>query len=287
MRITQFVIGALALATPLLIADVAQAAGSLESCGNIHVEAEAECAVEVEGGCTAKCEPVNFTAACAAELTASCSGDCQLEASVECTGSCSADCMAECEVKPAEFNCTASCQADCSADCSGRCAADSDSAKCEASCKATCSGSCDASCTATPPEATCEAKCEAKCEGSCEAEANADCQIECQADGYIDCEAELTGGCKTRCEKPEGALFCDGQYVDTGDNLKECIAALKAVFDIEVYADGSASCSGNTCMAEGEVGCECNATEAGDLGLAGVLGLGFVVLGASRRRRRA
>jgi MYXO-CTERM domain-containing protein len=287
MRITQIVIGALALVTPLFTASEAQAAASLESCGNIHVEAEAECKVEVEGGCTARCEPVNFTAACAAELKASCDGDCNVEASAECSGSCNADCMAECEVTPAEFNCTASCQADCSADCSGRCAADSDSAKCEASCKATCSGDCDASCNVTPPEANCEAKCSASCEGSCKAEANVDCQIDCQADGYVDCEAELTGGCETQCSKPEGALFCDGQYVDAGNNLEECFAALKAIFDIDVDASGSASCEGNTCMAEGEVSCNCTADGAGDLELAGKMGLGLLVFGATRRRRRA
>jgi len=42
------------------------AAASLDSCGNIHVEAESKCKVEVEGGCVAHCEPVSFQAACAA-----------------------------------------------------------------------------------------------------------------------------------------------------------------------------------------------------------------------------
>ena len=251
------------------------------------MSAEAECTVEVEGGCVAKCTPVNVTAACAADLKLGCDGMCTGSASAECTGSCSADCMAECEVQPAEFNCQASCQADCSADCSGRCAGDSDGAKCEASCKATCTGDCDASCSVTPAEADCSAKCDARCEGSCKAEANIDCQVECQADGYVDCEAEVTGGCKTRCEQPEGALFCDGQYVDAGNNLEQCIAALKALLDIEVYAEGNAECSGNTCTAEGVAGCSCSADGPGDLGLAGMLGLGFVVVGATRRRRRA
>jgi MYXO-CTERM domain-containing protein len=282
-RISQLFIGALALATPFFFSGEA-AAASLAACGNIHVEADAECKVEVEGGCTAQCEPVNFQAACAADLSVECAGPCNVSASAECTGSCQGSCEADCEVKPAEFNCTASCQADCSADCSGRCAADSNSAECEASCKGSCTADCDASCKVTPAEADCTAKCEASCSGSCHAEANVDCQIECQASGYADCTANLTGGCKAQCSKPEGAMFCDGQYVDAGNQLEECIAALKAIFNIE--ASGSASCEGNSCMAEGQVSCNCSA-DGGDMNLAGAMGLGFVVLVATRRRRRS
>ena len=138
--------------------------------------------------------------------------------------------------------------------------------------------------TVTPAEANCQAKCDASCSGSCKAEANADCQIDCQASGFADCQVELEGGCKGHCSEPEGALFCDGNYVDAGNNLQECIAALQALFNIEVYADGSAMCSGNTCMAEGEVGCSCTSNGAGDLPLA-VLGLGFVAVAVRRRRR--
>ena len=79
-------------------------------------------------------------------------------------------------------------------------------------------------------------------------------------------------------------MFCDGQYVDAGNQLEECIAALKAIFNIE--ASGSASCEGNSCMAEGQVSCNCSA-DGGDMNLAGAMGLGFVVLVATRRRRRS
>ena len=259
-RITQTILGALALAVPLCISGAAQAA-SLESCGNIYVEAEAECTVYADVECEAMCTPVTVTAACAAELSASCQGDCNVSASAECTGSCTADCQAECEVKPAEFNCVATCQGRCGADCEGRGAAGDGQAEGRASCEASCSG-------------------------SCKAEANADCQIDCQADGYVDCKADLQGGCKGHCDDPEGALFCDGQYVDAGDNLAECIAALKAIFNFEIdgYADGSAMCSGNTCTAEGVAGCNCAVDAPGGLPLA-TLGLAFVVLGATRRRR--
>ncbi|MBA3548570.1 MAG: MYXO-CTERM sorting domain-containing protein [Nannocystis sp.] len=284
-RTLQTLLGALACAVPMFFSGQAQAAG-LDSCGNIYVSAEAECTVYADIDCEAMCTPVNVTAACAADLRVACTGECNVSASAECTGSCSADCEAECDIKPAEFNCHGSCQADCSADCEGRCAADGSGAECAASCKATCSGSCDASCKVTPAEADCQAKCDASCSGSCKAEANADCQIDCQASGFADCKVDVEGGCKGRCSEPEGALFCDGQYVDAGNNLEECIAALKAIFAVEVYADGSAMCSGNTCTAEGVAGCSCTSSDSGDLPLA-LLGLGVVAFGVTRRRRQA
>lgn len=278
-----YLLGALALVAPFLIPSTAEAA-SLSSCGNVFVAGEAHCEVYVEGGCVAMCEPVSVQASCAADLKVNCDGMCTGSASVECKGSCEGDCQARCSaVEPGEFSCAADCQASCSADCSGRCAAESDQAHCEASCKATCSGSCDAECEVTPPSANCEASCQASCEGSCHGQANIDCQVDCQASGFAECEADLEGGCEAQCMKPDGALFCDGQFVNTS-NLKDCVAAIQAALGIEVYANGSASCEGNSCMAEGEIGCSCTADGSGDPALAGLFGLGLVV--AIRRRRR-
>ena len=95
----------------------------------------------------------------------------------------------------------------------------------------------------------CDAGCEASCEGSCEVDANIDCQAECQADARADCEAELQGGCDVACKSHDGALFCDGQYVDYGDNLKTCVDALKAAIHARVSgeAEAQSSCSGNSC----------------------------------------
>jgi hypothetical protein len=82
----------------------------------------------------------------------------------------------------------------------------------------------------------------------------------------------------------DGAIFCDGEFVDAGGNLQECIDALNAILDVEV--SGSASCSGNTCQAEGSVSLSCAVDEQGygDQGwLVGLL-LAGVVAGAARRR---
>jgi MYXO-CTERM domain-containing protein len=102
----------------------------------------------------------------------------------------------------------------------------------------------------------------------------------------------MEGGCKVACQSPKGALYCNGQYVDYGDNLDRCVNALKAALDIEVqgYAYGSASCSGGSCEAEGEAGCSMSVANAPTDGSApyaiGLLGaLGALVFSRVRRRR--
>jgi len=274
---------AIALVAPLAYAATAHA--GLAACGDIHVEAEAQC--EVKGGiqCEAECTPVSFQAQCAAELSVDCDGECNLSASVECSGSCNADCMAECEANPGNYECEGSCFADCSGSCEGNCSAGSEGAQCRASCEATCDGECGVQCEGTPPSATCEAKCEASCEGSCRGEANASCQIDCQASGFAECEARLEGGCKIDCDAEQGALFCDGQYVDHGGNLEECVAALKAAFDIEVEGYAEGECSNGKCQGEagGSITCAVD-PEHGRNAWLGAFGLVVLVAAATRRR---
>ncbi len=251
----------------------------LSACGNIELKADAKCEVKVGGGCEVACEPINFTAACYAK----CEGGCELSIEAGCEVDCSGQCGATCEVDPGKFDCTAQCELDCNASCDGFCSAQSDQAQCKGSCEATCNGECGASCDATAPSATCDAKCTACCSGTCQAEANFDCQLECQGG----CTAELEGGCTAKCQKPEGAVFCDGQFIDTSD-LDSCLDALNAFLTVEVTASGSASCDGGSCKAEGEVGVSC-AAAPGRLGgehapwyLLGAAALGLV--GVMRRR---
>lgn len=237
-------------------------AEGLSSCGDIQVQAEAQC--EVTGGvtCEAMCTPISVRAACSAKLALECDGQCTAQASVACNTDCRAQCTGSCEVDPGKFECQGSCEASCMGDCSASCAASGNKAQCEASCSASCGATCQGSCEVEPPTASCDARCEASCSGSCEAKANIDCQIDCQSELYAECEVDLQGGCKVDCEAEEGALFCDGKYVDHGDNLAQCVAALEAFIDanVEGYASGSAACEGGTCQAEGEAGVSCAAS---------------------------
>ena len=160
-----------------------------------------------------------------------------------------------------------------------------------ASCQATASAECEASCEATPPSADCRAQCEASCTGQCTAQARAECQIDCQSDGYADCKFDAQGGCEAECSAPEGALFCDGQYVDHGGNAEECIASLEAWIKskVDVKATGSAmgECKNGTCEAEaeGEASASCATVPGGAAG-SGVALVGMILAGAAIGRRR-
>jgi hypothetical protein len=118
-------------------------------------------------------------------------------------------------------------------------------------------------------------------------EANIDCQLGCESEGRVDCEAELVGRCSADCETDEGALFCDGQYVDHGGKLKECRQALGALIDVEVTSRGesSGSCGGGACegSAEGEASVSCSslggaAQNSGHAALLGIAGLFAIAL---------
>lgn len=270
-------------------ASSAQAQG-LDSCGNINVEAEAQCEVVPPGvSCEAECTPLKVQAACSARLVAECDGECNFTPPQGCSIDCQAGCTGECMVDPGSFDCAARCEASCGGMCSGQCSAAANKAECMGACEGTCSAKCEGGCEVVPPEASCEGKCEASCDTSCEVEAQLDCQVECQADAYAECMVDVQGGCEADCQTMEGALFCDGNYVDHGDNLSECVAALEAVISAEVdgYAEGSSSCENGSCQAEGKAGVSCAALPGGT-GAAGAGALGLfsaLALLVSRRRR--
>lgn len=287
MRIARLLVATLGISGSLFIAESVHAE-DLSACGDFFFDpgGDVECEVVVEGGCEAACEPVAFSVECAADLYVECQGGCEAELDVDCAVDCQGGCVTECE--GGQFDCRAHCEGGCFADCDARCEGDSDEVHCRSSCEASCNGECEASCEVELPD--CETQCEASCEGSCQAEANADCQIECQSGGYVDCEAELQGGCEVACEEPEGAIFCDGQWVNTTD-LDSCVDAIQASFDVEVTGYGSAECSGNTCTAEAGCTADCAMAPERSPGTAfSLMALWTATLGlavARRRRRRA
>lgn len=269
-----WLVGASSLAAACLFSFSAQA-GALDACGDIFVEAGADCEVIAEGGCTVECEGDSLTSVCAAEGALSCGGECNLDADVECTGSCQTSCMAECEVEPATFDCRGSCEASCSGDCSARCDGASNRAECEGSCKSTCAAECDASCTVEPGEADCAAQCEGSCEGRCSADVNMDCQIGCQGELYVQCKTDFQATCEAQCEAPSGAIFCEGQFIEAS-NVDDCVDALRNLLNakVEFHAEASASAS-VTCAVADEPG----------RGGAALLGFGLLCLAGLAWRR--
>jgi hypothetical protein len=243
-----------ALACTLALSAISNAGDSIAACGNIEVEANAECEVLVEAECTAKCVPLNFEAACRGSLRTECSASCTDPPTLQCTATCEGECQGSCEASPGAFECDGHCQGSCEADCQGRCSAAENQGECEASCSSRCEGECSVSCEGQPIEASCEGKCEASCEGQCTVDSNFSCQLSCETSGFAECTAELQGGCQAECQSPQGALFCDGEYVDHGGNLDQCIRALDAFLSNGVNVTASASADGSA-----QATCQCAA----------------------------
>jgi hypothetical protein len=265
-------------------------AGPLAACGEIELNGEAQCEVQVEGGCDVLCDTSKMTLACSGELYAECKSDgCDADIDVACSGTCTADCQAECQVDPGDFSCEGSCEASCQGNCDAECSASGNKAECKASCEATCSGECSASCAGTPPSADCNGKCEASCEGQCKVDANIDCQVDCQADAYVECKGDMQIDCEAQCKRPEGVVICDGQFVNA-DKVSDCVAAIEAAIGIEVEVHGSADgdCTGNQCTAtaEGGVSCAVAPAERGAKSSGTGLGVAGALLGLSLMRRR-
>jgi MYXO-CTERM domain-containing protein len=281
--------GAALAALGLTLLSPGSAYAGLESCGNIDVQADAQCEAVAGVDCKTRCEQVSFEAACQGNLEAGCSTQCEgTPPTVECTGSCESDCQGTCEVQPAEFSCSGDCQATCEGDCSAQCGGDAGDATCQGQCSASCEGQCSVSCEGQPADATCEAQCSASCEGSCTVDGTFSCETTCQTEGYASCEAELQGGCEVQCDDPDGAIFCDGQYVDRGDNFQKCMDALKDVVNVEVQASSSGSCEGNSCEGQAQATCQCTTPgrRAGDSTLFGALGALALAGAVGLRRRR-
>jgi hypothetical protein len=295
-RLSRVALTLASLAVSVALTDAGRApakAQDLADCGNIYVEAEGMCVVDPPSiDCNVACEPLKLEAACAGEAYLKCEGGCDANVDVGCSGSCEAMCTTMCTVDPGEFDCQAYCQADCSGSCEGKCSGNANKTECEASCKGSCSGDCNASCKVTPPKADCAADCKASCTGSCHAKANVDCQVKCQSALYVDCKARLSGGCVGQCTSDKGALFCEGNYVDTGNNLDSCVEALKQKLNVQVEGYSEGACANGTCggTAGGRASCSAVPGTAGAgsswLGLSMLAGVGLVLGRRQSARRR-
>lgn len=294
MQMTLGTFGRLAAISVAFVAGTYSTAhADLTACGEIDVQANADCViVPPSAECQTMCTPVTVQAACSAQLAVDCGAECSELPSVDCYASCEAGCVADCMVDPGKFECAVDCRANCNGDCEATCSTSGDKSRCMASCSGACSVGCDKECDVELPSASCDAQCKASCEGSCDVKTNLDCQVDCQAQGFANCQAEVTGGCKARCTSTKGALFCEGQFVDTGDKLDECVAALKAILNAHVTtsSSGSAECADGTCTAQGEasVSSNCSAGHVGGRGSrAGGFGvLSLLLVGLVLRKRR-
>lgn len=238
-----------------------------DPCGNFDFTGGLACKIEVSGGCSAQCQPFNFEVGC--------TGQCVAVAQPACVDTCGVSCLKECD--PALLDCFEGCHAECDAPVQSACekkagkdCANTSKAQCDIHCKAQCK----------VPSSTCEEHCQSCCTGGCNTQVNYDCDYSCIA--------KLQGGCDVQCQKPEGALFCNGQYVHASD-ITACVSSLLTK-GITVDASATATCNVNGCNLDAAVsGCSTSgvAPVTGYGGAAfGAVALGLVVARSRRKRSK-
>jgi hypothetical protein len=239
----------------------------LGPCGMFDFSAGLSCKVEVSGGCTAKCSPLQFKAACKGGCTATTTQS-------NCTNNCGTQCIQQCN--PQLLDCFVGCHAECDAPVEQQCTQKGGVKDCKAQAKAQCDMHCESSCKVPPT--SCQEHCTSCCTGSCDTQVNFDCDLSCMA--------KVEGGCNVACTKPEGAIFCNGQYVNATD-IKACIAHLATrSIKVDVSASASLNCTGTDCA--GTAGVNVPKPGGCDVGGVGPYGWGAIVavgLTLARRRR--
>ena len=275
------------------------ARAELTECGGIYLRSDSKCEYRKQQECMTTCMPETVQTSCVAKVYKGCETSCTVSASTSCTTGCSASCTTDCQTQaatPAPKNCMGLCVSRCQDDCKqggahGACCGHNCSARCEQECK-------------NMPEpvaqpAQCGTTCTNACSGSCTAQANTECQITCQDQMYTECQTEEVQVCQTTCMDGDGAIFCDGQYVDAEDR-PSCASQLKTELKIDVaikavtnvagdVADATKNTAASTKKkAKGmcSVGLIGGGSELSGLGLVGGVA-GALAFGRYRKRRRA
>lgn len=223
-------------------------AGHLDSCNGIWLEADAAASCEVvpAESCELECTDVAMELVCASRLTTECEGGCTVDASVECRSGCEETCVPSCTQQEANDqppNCMGLCMSDCQMDCNVTC----EGGVCRSQCAQICSADCHDKCAAAP-EPVCDLVCETACWGSCDGRESVECQVSCQSDLFTECEADVSQECTEDCETSGYAIFCDGHFLASAEDLDACATEIEDSFaialDFELEAEASAKGTG-------------------------------------------
>jgi MYXO-CTERM domain-containing protein len=266
-----FASGALVLALGFVMVDARAADGGSgpNPCGNFDFTAGISCKIQVSGGCSANCSPLRFEAAC--------TGMCGATADTMCVDNCGTTCVAMCN--PALLDCFKGCHDECDGPTVEICKKDHPNEDCATNARAQCDVHCNDSCK-VPPN-SCQEHCNKCCTGSCTTQINFACDFSCFAD--------VKGGCDVQCQKPEGAIFCNDQYVHASD-VKACITYLATQgIKVDASATGTVGCDLSGCHESGSSkGCSVSPSSAagGASGVAALLGLAAALVRSRSRKRR-
>ncbi len=258
------------------------ASAGIPECGNLRLEGVSRCEIRGSVQCEGSCSRLGiYKKACATKLQKVCRKDCTLSANPTCTDSCTVSCKTRCD-KGESITCSHNCYGECNGSCGTSCAGKPDVAKCIASCEATCDGECDVKCGPVV-DAPCYTHCIECCGGSCGAQANMDCQTTCQDKEFETCEHELEIDCKGSCSV-KGAIFCDDQFVISGDQIPACVQAMAAQGISAVDVRGSVSIGTDKPPTANVSGCAATpGNSEGGASMAALFALGIVLI----RRKRA
>ncbi len=253
----------------LAIPSIARA--GVPECNGIRIEAEAQCELQVAGSCEANCSIDVYRKACATRLYQVCHEECEVPPRRECVDDCGAFCGSQCALG-LDVTCHHNCYPECVETCEDTCADSDEPERCKASCAATCDGECTAQCGELPEDTSCVQHCEECCTGSCRAIAGMGCQVQCQDQEFEVCETAIDADCDASCEG-SGALFCDGQFIASGDALLQCARSLASVdievtgFDVELDAEATASIDDNLAQLGIDLDAESEGEGAGQAGV--------------------
>ncbi|MDD9945260.1 MAG: hypothetical protein OXU20_29725 [Myxococcales bacterium] len=277
-------------------AHVRTARAGVPECGGVRLEDAGGCEVKGSAQCTGGCSQLGiYKKACATKLHTRCREECTLSPMPTCTDDCTETCQQRCDAGE-DIKCIHNCFRECSGSCTLSCEGAEDVDTCMASCEATCDGECDVQC-APLVSGSCYEHCIECCGGSCGAQANMECQTSCQEVEFEECEHEFRVECDASCEV-DGALFCDGEYVLSGDQMPGCVEALlergidahaeaavkvgnRTLEELDQLGDDAANATGN---GKASLGCHVGAldpgrsTERGGWMIAFLLPLGALAL---------
>jgi MYXO-CTERM domain-containing protein len=244
--------------------------GASAACGTFDFSGPLSCKIAVSGGCTASCT--------VDKLEIACGGHCSASATQTCTDDCGTACVQRCD--PSLLDCFAGCHAECDGPIAEQCRTKHPGEDCGKTAVSQCDIHCKDTCKIPP--SNCAEHCNKCCVGSCDTQINFDCDFSCLADVKVSCNGQ--------CQKPEGGIFCNDQFVNAPD-VDACIAylATKSV-RVDTSARVTASCTGSNCGGKADVGASaggCSIARAADTrNAAGFMTFASLALAAAFRRRR-
>lgn len=128
----------------------------------------------------------------------------------------------------------------------------------------------------------CTNKCKTSCGASCTVQSDTDCSVACETE----CTTQTKGACTTKCTTTEGALFCDGQFINPSVDLSKCVTEIESVGQkVAGWVSVSGSGSGTVTVATSGCTASNTASSRSRMAIFGALAAGTLLVSRRSRRR--